>query len=82
MDERMEQQEEGDKDTEPSEGEMEEKKPGEGKANSDEEDHLLETAPGEEEGEDLGDNIANKLIEDQEEVKMKQQEEVKERTER
>ena len=51
----------------------EEEQSGEVKSGSDEEEHLLDTAPGEEEGEDVEDNITDKLLEETNEVEEKKE---------
>ena len=75
MDEEMEQEEKGDKNVEEK---MEEEKPGEGQSesDSDEDENLLAPAPGEEEGGDVEETVTAELLMDNDEIEMKQQEEV------
>ena len=51
----------------------EEEQSGEVKSGSDEEEHLLDTAAGEEEGEDVEDNITDELLEETDEVEEKKE---------
>ena len=76
-DEEMEQEEKGDKNIEEK---MEEEKRGEGQSesDSDEDKSLLAPAPGEEEGGDVEETVTDELLKDNDEIKMEQQEEVKE----
>ena len=77
-DEEMEQEEKGDKNIEEK---MEVEKPGEGQSesDSDEDENLLAPAPGEEEGGDVEETVTAELLKDNDEIEMKQQEEVKEK---
>ena len=75
MEQGGQQEEEGGGDAESSGEEMEEEEqPREGKGGNDEDEQLLDTAPGEEEGDNIDDNITYKMLEDTEEVKEKQEE--------
>ena len=75
MEQEMEQEEKGDKNIEEK---MEEEKRGEGQSesDSDEDKSLLAPAPGEEEGGDVEETVTAELLKDNDEIKMKQQEEV------
>ena len=77
-DEEMEQEEKGDKNIEEK---MEVEKPGEGQSesDSDEDENLLAPAPGEKEGGDVEETVTAELLKDNDEIEMKQQEEVKEK---
>ena len=78
MDKEMEQEEKVDKNAEEKMGE---EKPGEGQPeyDSDEDKNLLAPAPGEEEGGDVEETVTAELLKDNDEIEMKQQEEVKEK---
>ena len=70
MDEEMEQEEKDEKNVEEK---MKEEKPGEGQSDSDEDENLLATAPGEEEGEDVEETVTTELLKDTDEIETKQQ---------
>ena len=69
------QEEEGDGGADTREEEMdEEEQPREGHHGIDKEEHLLDTAPKEEEGNDVEDNVTAELLEEIEDVEEKQEE--------